>query len=891
MSVVKRFNRLLGLDTVDVLVDEVDTSRHIIITDMPESLPQGKSSFLIEVSPYMRDGIELQIDFIDSRGNSIYTEPIMDYLEGSSRTVSVDIYEDTEPGIATLIIVGELATIPLDPGSFSDIEDVPQEWVGVYNVRLTREVIINSAAVNTQPIKFYTVPRLTSTELRFGTMIREDRETSVTSSIFQVEGVADSGREFSEFPSSTDQNTSQQNSSGQGSGTTNTTTTTQQNPPTGKVFGKGDATDIDAKKRATKKKSVRGSSKSKRGRSRKRRRSPVQYPYTFAISSGSHTFTTEQIGGNIVFSGSLDDIYDEQVLDAAGFDDANTIVSTQIVFPSQSGFPTYFTASISDLENSVTAYATVPFTKQNPLGEYIIMPLRGYGSVHYEIEPSASYSLVNLVSYADVKLTHLRTFSGDVFKAKVYVRAEGSFDDFKLLAEVPLESPELMVNNDSVGIGERTGYFVSEDDKDTYWDVFGSTNGLSTATSTTTASFDNDTLLDSVQLSGSISEFTDQIRFQLKDAYKFNLVKELDYTFSFNAKAQSGTDGRALMLLYVSGSSMLQSSNVFTDEETENEVSDTSAYGKRLGWLTTSETSENFGITVHNFNPVKTGDAVVQFRVISGQWNISDVSVTPSADTGFSPSFIEFKQELPSELQHKRPETLEFLAEFYDINNNLADEICFTTGSVFTGTNLIITGEDNVLQQNLFIGGGTTGSGIHMGGTTSTLPETGGEGADGSGFIRSVGYLGFTSASAQSGSYGFMIYSGSVLPNSGDDYKGVGLELVGQSGSLKFRTSPSVFDVQADAFFVGKKTTQYISGSNQNIEISSSAFHLDTVNNSMILSGSITATDGNIGGWTIKDNSLAAGTGHSSVTMSGADQVIKMGSGSALAKNQLDGII
>ena len=134
------------------------------------------------------------------------------------------------------------------------------------------------------------------------------------------------------------------------------------------------------------------------------------------------------------------------------------------------------------------------------------MPLKGYGEVHYEIEPSASYSLVNLVSYADVKLTHLRTFSGDVFKAKVYVRAEGSFDDFKLLAEVPLESPELMVNNDSVGIGERTGYFVSEDDKDTYWDVFGSTNGLSTATSTTTASFDNDTLLDSVQLSGSISE-------------------------------------------------------------------------------------------------------------------------------------------------------------------------------------------------------------------------------------------------------------------------------------------------------------------------------------------------------------------------------------------------
>ena len=57
MSIVKRFNRLLGLEKIDVLVDEKDKSRHIIISDMPESLPQGKSSFLIEVSPYMRKGI------------------------------------------------------------------------------------------------------------------------------------------------------------------------------------------------------------------------------------------------------------------------------------------------------------------------------------------------------------------------------------------------------------------------------------------------------------------------------------------------------------------------------------------------------------------------------------------------------------------------------------------------------------------------------------------------------------------------------------------------------------------------------------------------------------------------------------------------------------------
>ena len=128
MAIVKRFNKLFGLEKIDVLVDEKDTSRHIIISDIPESMPQGKSSFLIEVSPYMKLGIELKIDFIDSKGNSIYTEPVSNYLEGTSRTVSVEVYNTTAPGTATLIIVGELDKLPLNPTNYSEVEEVPEEF-------------------------------------------------------------------------------------------------------------------------------------------------------------------------------------------------------------------------------------------------------------------------------------------------------------------------------------------------------------------------------------------------------------------------------------------------------------------------------------------------------------------------------------------------------------------------------------------------------------------------------------------------------------------------------------------------------------------------------------------------------------------------------------------
>ena len=142
-----------------------------------------------------------------------------------------------------------------------------------------------------------------------------------------------------------------------------------------------------------------------------------------------------------------------------------------------------------------------------------------------------------------------------------------------------------MVNNNSVGIGERTGYFISDTDLNTYWEKFGGTNGLSTATSTTTASFDNSGSLDSVMISGSISSFTDQIRFQQKDAYKFNLTKNIDYDLSFKAVGEKGTDGRALLMIYVSGSSVKQESDLHFDEVSQKDVDETSQYGKRMGVL------------------------------------------------------------------------------------------------------------------------------------------------------------------------------------------------------------------------------------------------------------------------------------------------------------------
>jgi hypothetical protein len=101
------------------------------------------------------------------------------------------------------------------------------------------------------------------------------------------------------------------------------------------------------------------------------------------------------------------------------------------------------------------------------------------------------------------------------------------------------------------------------------------------------------------------------------------------------------------------------------------------------------------------------------------------------------------------------------------------------------------------------------------------------------------------------------MWSGSILPDSGDSYAGVGLELVGSSGSyLRFRTEPSELDIRADAFFVGNENSQFVSGSGGNVEISSSNFHL-TPEGDVTMQGTITADAGDIGDWKIIDGKLS----------------------------------
>ena len=80
--------------------------------------------------------------------------------------------------------------------------------------------------------------------------------------------------------------------------------------------------------------------------------------------------------------------------------------------------------SIEDIQNSFTAFVTKPFTQTNADGQEIIVPFFGTARTEFEPPPTASYSVVNVMSYADVSISNMRTFSGDVFKTKIYVKVQ-----------------------------------------------------------------------------------------------------------------------------------------------------------------------------------------------------------------------------------------------------------------------------------------------------------------------------------------------------------------------------------------------------------------------------------------------------------------------------------
>lgn len=151
--------------------DESTNSVYFNVSSVPQVLTGGKNSFLIDGSPYLKNGSKLLIEIVDSAGNNIYQAPVSKYTEGTSLMISIEVYPQTPSGFATIFIMGE-ATTTVDGSS------IPDDWKNTYNVRWTKKVMVEPRLKNISPLRFSNPPKIS--------LLEEKRFYSVKSSSFDT---------------------------------------------------------------------------------------------------------------------------------------------------------------------------------------------------------------------------------------------------------------------------------------------------------------------------------------------------------------------------------------------------------------------------------------------------------------------------------------------------------------------------------------------------------------------------------------------------------------------------------------------------------------------------------------------------------------------------------
>ena len=770
----KAQNKPQGLDKIDVLIHEEGlTSQYFNVFDFPDNLPKGSSSFLIDGSDLLKDEVQLKVEIIDSAGNVVFTTPIPNYLEGTSRRVSIEIYDDVAPGPAFLYVVGEL-----DPTR----TNVPQSFRDVYNVRYKRPIYINTSIVNTEPIIFYGQPTINVSEIVKG-HIDDVRATAITTTSTITGSVAlevDSGftpvtipiETSDDFFSDIEDRTSV-----------------------------GFENEIFSKRPKNKKDAVRGKGLGKGSGKGKSTKSNTAWTLNVVeMEKGADNdlgkITSDLVGAEITFTRP------DLLIDSEKFPSSEYTI------------PTTFSTKISEVINNTTFRTKDAFevTKNNGQKEFASIPASSSGAtIKYETFSEETTSETFFRSFADITVGNLRTFSGDVYKAKVFTKDNGTLGDFEEIYDNVVESQQVLVDTLSPTGFRDIGFFHTQSIIDNQW---------TTGSITTVVTQDDEFLIDGALISGSNGALGVSDVFITSQS--FSLQNNVPYTLEFNTfffKAdKKDVDGnisqQAKMNVYLTGSAI-------TGTEEDDFY---------LGEVDIPLNSNNQGKienVFNTFNSSKTGAPATQvkFEVESGRFVIQDVKLRPYSQTNFNPDF--FRALTPMPRPTRRGDNFDFLVKFYDANNNEAEVFAVTESIAFEGPPLVIDGTDNVLTGSVFLGN-VSGSGIELHG--------------GSAYIRSIGYNGFDNTISNNLG-GFMLFSGSVKDqvDSSETYEGVGLEIVDAHGDedrfFKFKTNaegtPSEFEIQTDTFFFGR-SGQFISGSNNNIVISSSNFFLGDDNGAFI---------------------------------------------------------
>jgi hypothetical protein len=262
----------------------------------------------------------------------------------------------------------------------------------------------------------------------------------------------------------------------------------------------------------------------------------------------------------------------------------------------------------------------------------------------YRVESGSKVSSGISQSFADIKISNLETFAGDVKRVKVFRTSLGDISDFSLIQDILVESKELLTTFGLSGsVVGNTGTFTSETLKN-YWNT-GSLN----------VSLSNNRVESGIKMNGSGKlTYTSSLDIKSLNTYEINL----DAFYSASTKSDLG-----IYLSYVSQSTTFTSS---------------------IGTLIGTQPTKNLSDTVIPFKIDRDyPSASLYFSQSQGEWHLGNISLRLSQDTAFSPDEVSFVTTMPTVIGN---EDFNFKFEFYDVNNNYVP-VAVTQSANFTGGN------------------------------------------------------------------------------------------------------------------------------------------------------------------------------------------------------------
>ena len=662
------------LDKISVFLEDTDPySRYFKISELPDTFSGGKNGFKIQGSEELLAESELYIEIVDAKGDTIYYECLKgspQYYEGTNVVVSVIIYPDTAFGPCTITILGELTKYEVD----GVIYDIPDEWLGLLNVKWQAKINVQPYHPNTTKIRLIKQPQITIEEALLPIYQREIVSNNIRTfvngktinyadgtlwnnqsviyklkfvnpltdpEIQSIYGGGDQGKLWpyyiytgNIFPPTAFPNTPVPDSI-----TANVLNDMVNNPSKINItypWVYNQTTFAIEPEEGTR------VHDNKKWGDKIRDMSPVQ------ISSYQYTNGVWELNTNAYIQ--------RYIIENIRYGLKNKLVRT-VYTPTLEAYPF---ADVEQIEGQPVNKVRTPSTP-------LIKNFWG-GMLDY------TYDIVSLIdtginqSYAKIKISNLDTATGDIYRVKVLAKSKTALGGYELLEDIRIETNELLLaesfNN---GINVRTGVFNDQLIIDNFWKITGleGNSGLQ--------SMEFNTRPDSVQVRPSTTPtnipITGSVKFSTNSPIVIDDINT-QYELSFYT-THTGSFTPGAMDVYMSGSAFLNS--------------DSKKLGKKIIEYNLNG-FRKFDKQSLTFNADRTGSAFVTFIIKKGPWQFSDISLKNATETSFTPT--EFTVKTLPHLE-KSNETFDFKFELYDINYSYAP-ITLTSTKTFVGGNNFI---------------------------------------------------------------------------------------------------------------------------------------------------------------------------------------------------------